>query len=183
MKLNCVFFGSFISLQNNLEFSRELNSFFARACAKILSFGSFQFEMMLLSKTPLHSVWNSLKMSHFTTLITFYFQSKSIWRIHNMSRFFFVTETILVIFKPSSLQLSSTFQRMSECESIKVWKLEHQQQKHFCVWENSTSVTVQLIPLVISLGTIDTVVAFLLLGKFNSTFTSLQKVLHTRKRS
>ena len=96
---------------------------------------------------------------------------------------FFVTETILVIFKPSSLQLSSTFQRMSECESIKVWKLEHQQQKHFCVWENSTSVTVQLIPLVISLGTIDTVVAFLLLGKFNSTFTSLQKVLHTRKRS
>ena len=85
-----------------------------------------------------------------------------------------------------SLQLSSTFQRMSECESIKVLKLEHQQQKHFCVWENSTSVTVQLIPLVISLGTIDTVVAFLLLGKFNSTFpssTSLQKVLHTRKRS
>ena len=43
---------------------------------------------MLLSKTPLHSVWNSLKMSHFTTLITFYFQSKSIWRIHNMSRIF-----------------------------------------------------------------------------------------------
>ena len=84
-----MFFGSFISLQNNLEFSRELNSFFARACAKILSFGSFQFEMMLLSKTPLHNVWNSLKISQFTTLITLYFQSKSIWRIHNMSRFFF----------------------------------------------------------------------------------------------
>ena len=138
MKLNCVFFGSFILLQNNLEFSRELNSFFARACAKILSFGSFQFEMMLLSKTPLHSVWKSLKISHFTTLITLYFQSKSIWRIHNMSRIFLSLRQFWWFSNLpgwKSLQLSSTFQRMNECESIKAWKLWNISSKNTSVSE------------------------------------------------
>ena len=85
-------------------------------------------------------------MSHSTIIIYVY----KVNVFEYKSRFFYANETILEIFIHDE-KASSTFQRMRECESIKVWKLGHQQQKH--LRENSTPVTVQLIPMVISLGT------------------------------